>query len=200
MGTVAAMLIGGVLAGTVSTAAEKGPALTIGQAAPTFSLQDQNGKTINLSDYSWKIVVLEWFNNSCPYVQKFYNGGAMNTLAKKYEEKGVVWLAVNSTKERSVSDNKAISEKWSINRPILSDASGATGRAYGAKTTPNMYIIDKAGNLAYQGAIDSIPTDEPADIEKATNYVAQALDELLEGKPVSKAETKPYGCSVKYAK
>lgn len=172
----------------------------IGQPAPAFSLQDQSGKTVSLADFSGKIVVLEWFNNGCPYVVKHYKGGHMNQLAKKYEDQGVVWLAVNSTKNKTIEDNRKISEEWSINRPVLSDASGETGHAYGARTTPHMYVINKDGTLAYKGAIDSINSDDTDDVSKAQNYVAAALDELLAGKPVSKPETQPYGCSVKYAK
>jgi peroxiredoxin len=207
VGAVATVLVASALALTSVAAERSGEGaggakaeVAIGKPAPAFTLQDQAGKTVSLSDYSGKIVVLEWFNNSCPYVQKHYKTGHMNTLAKTYEGKGVVWLAINSTKDRTVDDNKSIADQWGINRPILSDARGATGHAYHARTTPHMFIVDKDGKLAYMGAIDSVASDDSEDIAKATNYVAAALDEMLAGKPVSKPETKPYGCSVKYAK
>jgi peroxiredoxin len=172
----------------------------VGDAAPAFSLTDQDGKTVSLADFAGKVVVLEWINDQCPYVQKHYNEGHMNNLAAQYKDKGVVWLAINSTSSTSDEKNKAIASKWSITRPILNDASGATGKAYGAKTTPHMYVIGTDGKLAYKGAIDSNNDSETSSIASATNYVAKALDETLAGTAVSTPETKPYGCSVKYAK
>ncbi len=175
-------------------------AAQIGAAAPTFSLQDQDGKTVALSDYAGKIVVLEWFNEECPFVVKHYKSGNMNDLASKYAGKDVVWLAINSTKGKTNDNNKAIASEWKIERPILNDATGEVGEAYGSKNTPTMYIIDKQGNLAYWGAIDNQPNPDPKSLEGATNYVSKALDELLAGQSVSEPKTKPYGCSVKYAK
>jgi peroxiredoxin len=172
----------------------------VGDAAPAFSLTDQDGKTVSLADFAGKVVVLEWINDQCPYVQKHYKEGHMNNLAAQYKDKGVVWLAINSTSSTSDEKNKAIASKWSITRPILNDASGATGKAYGAKTTPHMYVIGTDGKLAYKGAIDSNNDSETSSIASATNYVAKALDETLAGTAVSTPETKPYGCSVKYAK
>lgn len=170
-----------------------------GDIAPAFSLTDQNGQTVTSDQLKGKIVVLEWFNNECPFVQKFYKGGQMNQWASTYMGKDVVWLAVNSTSGKTVADNKAIATEWKIQRPILSDASGEVGKAYGSKNTPTMYIIDKDGKLAYRGAIDNKSVPEPSAIDGAKNYVAQALDEMLAGKPVSEPMTKAYGCSVKYA-
>lgn len=184
----------------VEKAKEKAGAVAIGQPAPAFTLQDQSGKSHSLSDFAGKIVVLEWFNNECPFVVKHYREGHMNATAKKYAEQGVVWLAINTTKSKTNEDNKKIAGEWNIDRPILNDATGETGRAYGARTTPHMYIVNKDGTLAYMGAIDSNTSSNTADVSGATNHVAKALDELLAGKPVSTAETKPYGCSVKYAK
>jgi peroxiredoxin len=172
----------------------------VGDAAPAFSLTDQDGKTVSLADFAGKVVVLEWFNDQCPYVQKHYKEGHMNNLAAQYKDKGVVWLAINSTSSTSNEKNKAIASKWSVSRPILNDASGATGKAYGARTTPHMYVIGTDGKLAYKGAIDSNNDSETSSIASATNYVARALDETLAGTAVSTPETKPYGCSVKYAK
>lgn len=172
----------------------------VGSPAPGFSLQDQDGNTVSLESLKGKIVVLEWFNNQCPFVQKFYTTGAMNRLAREYGGKGVVWLAVNSTKQKTGADNKAVAGEWKIDRPILNDSTGTTGHAYGAKTTPGMYIINAEGTLVYSGAIDDRESTETADLAGAKNYVRAALDELLAGKPVTISSTKSYGCSVKYAK
>jgi peroxiredoxin len=173
-------------------------AAVIGQPAPQFTLQDQNGKTVNLSDYAGKIVVLEWFNNQCPFVVKFYGSGKMNEWAKAYADKGVVWLVINSTSDKTNEDNAAVAAEWNIERPILNDSAGEVGHSYGATNTPHMYVIDIHGNLAYMGAIDSVSSADAADIADAENYVAKALDELLAGTSVTKPETKAYGCSVKY--
>jgi peroxiredoxin len=196
---VALAALGGVAmfnAGAGSPAATA----TVGQSAPLFTLEDQTGNKISLADQTGKVVVLEWFNNECPFVQKHYTGGDMNKLAEAYKAKGVVWLAVNSTKNKTNADNAKIAKEWSIDRPILNDATGATGHTYGAKTTPHMYVIDKSGTLVYAGAIDSTASSDQADIAKSENYVAKALDEVLAGKPVTTAQTKSYGCGVKYAK
>lgn len=170
-----------------------------GDQAPAFSLKDQNGKSVSMADMKDKVVVLEWFNDECPFVVKHYKNGDMNKLAQKYAGKEVVWLAINSTNGRTSEDDKAISTKWHIDRPILLDASGEVGKSYGSKNTPTMYII-KDGKIAYRGAIDDKSDSSPESVSSAKNYVAQALDEILAGKPVSEPMTKAYGCSVKYAK
>ena len=171
----------------------------IGKPAPAFELQDQNGKTVTLAEQKGKIVVLEWFNNECPFVVRHYEKDkTMATLSDKYSSKDVVWLAINSTSGKKGDDNKKIAGDWSIKYPILSDSDGKVGKAYGAKSTPHMFIIDKEGNLAYAGGIDNDPEGDKGD--KRVNYVEKALDELLDGKPVSEAQTKQYGCGVKYAK
>jgi peroxiredoxin len=172
---------------------------TIGAPAPQFSLQDQNGKTHSLADYSGKVVVLEWFNEECPYVVKHYKEGHMNKLAQRYADKDVVWLAVNSTSGKSNDANKAIASEWKIERPILNDSSGEVGKMYASRNTPTMYVIDKQGNLAYWGAIDSDRSPDTKAIDGATNYVAKALDEVLAGQSVSEPRTKAYGCNIKYA-
>jgi len=176
----------------------------IGDVAPDFSLVDQNGTAVRLSDHKGKIVVLEWFNNECPYVVKFYRDGHMNKFAQAAKDKGVIWLAVNSTspsmKQDSTVTDKSISEQWKIDRPILNDGTGEVGHLYGAKRTPHMYVVNADGVLAYMGAIDDNPSADTADIAGAKNYVMQAIDELQAGKSVSQAETKAYGCGVKYAK
>ena len=192
--------LGGLFLGLSPANADSAKAATaeLGQTAPAFKLMDQDGKPVSLADYQGKIVVLEQFNDQCPYVQKWYKEGDMSKLAKKYEEKGVVWLAVDSSSFTSVKENKAIAEKWSIDRPVLDDSKGAVGHEYGMKTTPDMRVIDKDGKLVYKGGIDSIASTDASDIKKSTNYVSKALDELLAGETVSTPETKSYGCSVKY--
>lgn len=184
---------------SAQTAASGGPA-KIGDPAPAFTLQDQDGKTHSLKDYAGKVVVLEWFNEQCPYVVKHYSGGHMNALAKKYAEKDVVWLAINTNADKSAKDNKKVAGDWKIDRPILADTTTEVAKAYGPKNTPTMYVIDKDGKLAYMGAIDSDRSEDSSKIEGATNYVAKALDEVLAGKPVSEPKTQAYGCGVKYAK
>ena len=174
-------------------------AATVGQPAPSFSLTDQNGKTVQLADFAGKVVVLEWFNENCPFVKKQYVAGSMNATAAKYAAKGVVWLAVNSTNSATVASNLAATKSWKMDRPVLDDHTGAIGKAYGATNTPNMFVIDAKGTLVYKGAIDSVDSADPDDISGATNYVAKALDDVLAGKAVAKSETTPYGCTVKYA-
>ena len=179
---------------------DKAAKATIGKAAPEFSLQDQNGKTVKLSDYKGKVVVLEWFNQGCPYVVRHYKTKTMTSTADKYKGQDVVWLAINTTADKTAEDNKTSAEAWSISYPILTDKTSQVAQAYGAKTTPHMFIIDKEGKLVYNGAIDDDSSADGTKGDKATNYVAKALDEVLAGKPVSTPETKPYGCGVKYQK
>lgn len=166
------------------------------EKAPAFTLIDHTGKTHTLSDYLGKIVVLEWLNPECPFVIRHHEAKTMVTLADAYAGKGVVWLGINTTNTFDQAQNKAFAEKYSLPYPVLNDNTGKVGRLYDAKTTPHVFVIDKAGVLAYQGAIDDDPAGTKAE---KVNYVKLALDELLAGKTVSTAETKPYGCSVKYA-
>jgi peroxiredoxin len=180
-------------------------ASTVGQPAPAFSVANTDGKTVSLADFKGKHVVLEWVNPGCPFVQKHYKPGNMQGLQKDYAAKGVVWLTISSTAP-DASDYKKPADLagWmkSANAAAthtLMDDDGKVGKAYGARTTPHMYIINPAGTLVYAGAIDSNRSANPADIPAATNYVRKALDELLAGKPVSTASTQPYGCSVKYS-
>jgi hypothetical protein len=188
-----------VAAGPASAAA------TVGQPAPAFSATDVNGKPVSLADFKGKHVVLEWVNPGCPFVKKHYDSGNMPAAQKDALAKGAVWLAVNST-AKDASDYQAPAElaAWFSSKSAkptaaLMDADGTIGKAYGARTTPHMYIVDPKGTVVYAGAIDSIPTANPADLKTATNYVNQALAETMAGKPVSKAVTQAYGCSVKYS-
>jgi peroxiredoxin len=180
-------------------------AASVGQSAPAFSVTDTAGKTVSLADFKGKHVVLEWVNPGCPYVQKHYSSANMQGTQKAAVDKGVVWLAVNSTAP-DAADYRApaamaswMKEQQAAASATLMDADGKVGRAYGARTTPHMYIIDPQGKLVYAGAIDSKPSSRAADVKGATNYVNQALGEALAGKPVSVAATQAYGCSVKYS-
>jgi peroxiredoxin len=184
-----------------SSAQQKEAEAQVGQPAPAFALEDQNGKTHSLSDYSGKIVVLEWFNEECPYVVRHHKEkeDTMRKLASKYEDKDVVWLAVNTTAGKSNSDNEQIAQRWDIEYPILNDSNGKVGKAYGAKTTPHMFIIDKEGKLAYAGGIDDDQQGSKSK-DQRTNYVDKALTQLLAGETVAHAESRPYGCSIKFAR
>lgn len=178
-------------------------AATVGQSAPDFSLTDTTGKTVSLSQFKGKNVVLEWNNPGCPFVRKHYNGN-MQSLHKDFTSKDVVWLAINSTETQSgdyLAPEKLarwMRDKGASPSATLMDESGQVGAAYGARVTPHMYIVSAQGLLVYAGAIDSIPTARESDIEKATNYVRKGLDELLAGKPLSTATSQAYGCSIKY--
>jgi len=175
-----------------------------GQAAPDFSLVDINGKMQKLSDYRGKYVVLEWFNSECPFVQKHYESGNMQSLQARYTQKGVVWLGVNSTSPRHSNfrdpvRSQAILKDWkSAPTAFVLDPDGKVGKQYGARTTPHMYVIDPKGMLVYVGGIDDKPSTSQRDIPPAKNLVAAALDESLGGKPVGTPSAMPYGCSVKY--
>jgi peroxiredoxin len=175
-----------------------------GAAAPNFTLTDTNGTVHHLSDFKSKYVVLEWFNPDCPFVVKHYTGGNMQGLQKTYTDKGVVWLSINSSAAGKQghyppSELNDWAKKNNVSATaLLMDSSGQAGQLFGAKTTPHMYIIDPAGTLIYQGAIDSINSADPAVIPNSQNYVKNALDESLAGKPITTPATKAYGCSVKY--
>ena len=178
----------------------------IGQPAPDFKAVDAvSGKNVALSDFKGKIVVLEWNNFGCPFVNKFYSSGAMQKFQANAVHDGVVWISVNSSadgKEGYLTDaataKAAMAEHHSNASHYLLDHDGAIGHLYGAKTTPHMFVIDTKGNLAYMGAIDDKPTADPADIEGATNYVAMAIKNLRDGTPIQTTTTRSYGCFVKY--
>lgn len=176
----------------------------IGAPAPLFVGEDALGNTHELKNYRGKIVVLEWTNPECPYVVKHYETGNMQGLQKQYTEQGVIWLTVNSSarnKQGNMSAEQAqsyLSEKGAAPSAYLIDSSGTIGKMYGAKTTPHMFIVNAAGELVYAGAIDDNSSSRYSSIEGAKNYVAEALDALLESKPIQTASTRAYGCSVKY--
>jgi peroxiredoxin len=182
-------------------AAASGP--EVGKPAPDFTLPDLDGKTVQLSQFKGKTVVLEWFNPDCPFVKANHTKGSLKGMAKRFTDKGIVWLAVNSNaagKQGHGADvNRKGKETYGIDYPILLDEKGEVGKTYGARTTPHMYIIDPQGVLVYKGAIDNTPGSDPEPEDKVVNYVETALGELSAGKPVTTKETEPYGCSVKYA-
>src|ERR1700730_17923520 len=176
----------------------------VGSAAPDFSLTDAKGQTHSLSQYKGKYVVLEWFNPECPFVKKHYGSGNMQKLQEEFTAKGVVWLSIDSsgpglegnlTAEQA---EKKIAEWKTKQTALVLDPDGTAGRTYGAKNTPHMFVINPEGKIIYEGAIDSKATPNPSDITGSTNYVKVALEESMAGKTVSNANTKPYGCSVKY--
>jgi peroxiredoxin len=176
----------------------------IGQPAPDFSVTDASGKTQSLSAYKGKIVVLEWNNPECPFVRKHYGAHNMQTQQAEAAAQDVVWLTVNSGADGkqghldAAAASAYVTKNQGKEAAYLLDADGKVGHAYDAKTTPNMYVIDKNGVLRYMGGIDSIASTDVDDIAKATQYVRQALAELTAGKPVSVSTSEPYGCSVKY--
>ncbi len=175
-----------------------------GQDAPPLQLSDVNGKRVDLKDLRGRTVVLEWNNPHCPFVQKHYRGGNMQSLQKRFTGERVVWLTINSTSSghaefmNDMAMAAWIGKQGATPTAALMDPDGRAGRAFGARTTPQMFIIDPQGKVTYAGAIDNRRGTDAAEIKGATNYVVQALDEVRAGKAVSVAATQPYGCSVKY--
>jgi peroxiredoxin len=190
-------MIACVVMAALIAAAAAGDGVAVGAAAPNFTLEDTAGNQVSLSDFAGRVVVLEWVNPDCPFVQRHAKAGTMKTLAAKYSAQGVVWLAINSTHYMNAEASAAFKAANHLPYPILHDQSGEVGHLYGAKTTPHMYIIAKDGTLAYIGAIDDDPRGSS---DSPTNYVAASLDEILAGEAVATPETTPYGCSVKYKK
>lgn len=176
----------------------------VGKNAPSFSVKDANGKEQKLSDYKGKWVVLEWFNKGCPFVKKHYGSKNMQSLQKTYTGKDVVWFTVNSSaagKQGHVDAKTALADAKEFGASptaILLDNDGKVGKAYGAKTTPHMFVINPEQKVVYAGAIDDNDSSNPDVIPKSKNYVAAALDEGMAKKPITVSMTKPYGCSVKY--
>ncbi|HEY0646306.1 thioredoxin family protein [Phenylobacterium sp.] len=192
------------LAAASALAAPAVAAPTVGQPAPAFSAVDANGKTRSLAEFKGKTVVLEWTNSGCPYVRKHYDSGNMQSLQRVAAKDGIVWLTVISSAPGTQgyvagADARAWKAKEkAAHADLLLDPEGVVGRAYEAKTTPHMYVIDKAGKLAYMGGIDDKPSSDPDSLKGAKNYVTAALADVKAGRPVAQATTRPYGCSVKY--
>ncbi len=179
-------------------------AVEVGKPAPDFTGTDINGKTVKLSDYKGKIVVIESYNSDCPFCHNQYKTGATQDLQKDLAAKGVVWLIVNSVNPKNFShrtpeqaQKEMTDEKMDVTAWI-DDSSGAVGHLYEMKTTPHMFVIDKNGTLVYDGAMDDKP-DPFHDPRTANNYVRDAVNDLLAGKPIEVSQTKPYGCAVHYA-
>ena len=179
-------------------------AANAGQAAPNFTVTDTQGKSVQLSDFKGRYIVLEWTNPQCPFVRNHYNTKNMQTLQGDWGPRGVVWLSINSTSKSSweyMAPEKL--DAWMHNsgaaqKAVLVDSESAVARLYDAKTTPHMFVIDPAGRIVYAGAIDDRPSTRAADPPAAKNYVRTALTEATSGKPVTTADTTPYGCSIKY--
>ncbi|MBK9197689.1 thioredoxin family protein [Candidatus Skiveiella danica] len=175
----------------------------VGQSAPGFTLTDTAGKPVRLADFKGKTVVLEWNNPGCPFVRKHYQGN-MQSLQKEAAAQGVVWLAINSTETASgdylspAQLARWMQDKQAVPTATLMDEDGVVGKAYGARVTPHMYIVNAQGVLVYAGGIDSIPSSRVDDIPKANPYIRQALGEIKAGKPLSVSTSQAYGCSVKY--
>lgn len=209
------MYLGVALFAAISTATaeEKEAKAELNKPAPHFTLTDVNGKAHNLSDFKGRIVVLEWTNFDCPFVRKHYDTSNMQDLQKKVAQPSdddketlpdVVWLTINSSASGQQGHLTADKAKAAIKKEnhqgtaFLLDADGKVGRAYGARTTPHMFVIDKEGVLVYNGAIDDKPSARKDDVKEARNYVAQAIDQLRNGQKVEVQSTPPYGCGVKY--
>ena len=171
----------------------------IGKPAPDFTLSTVDGKTVKLADLKGKVVVLEWFNPTCPYSgHKFYDTGKMQEIQRKGAELGATWIAVNSGHANSVADLAKVAASLKIPATVALDADGAVGKAYGAKSTPHCFVINADGILVYKGAIDNNPTPKTADPANLKNFVLAALEDLKAGRPVTHPSTKSYGCGVKY--
>ena len=196
---LAAPLLAATLLAPLATLAQ-----SPGASAPAFTLADTSGKTVQLADFRGKYVVLEWTNPECPFVRKHYSSGNMQGLQKEWGAREVVWLSINSTNADSYEfKTPAQMAQWmqaqgAAQKATLIDGTSAAARAYAARATPHMFVIDPAGNVVYNGAIDDRRTANPADAKLARNYVRAALTEAMAGKPVTVASTSPYGCSIKY--
>jgi len=201
----AALCLGASIGLALSTPNATAASATIGQTAPNFTLQGADGKTHSLADYKGKFVVLEWTNPNCPFVHKFYDGGAMQKLQTEETGKGVVWIRINSSalghNDYQTTEQLAsyVKDNHVAATESLIDPDGKVGHTYGARTTPHMFVIDPKGDLIYAGGIDNTPSPDPSTIAGAKNYVTAALDEAMAGKPVTTPTARPYGCAVKYA-
>ncbi len=179
-------------------------AVEVGKPAPDFKAQDLSGAPHSLQEYRGKLVVLEWNNPGCPFVQKHYDSGNMQKLQKEFTQRGVVWLTVNSTNPHSDDFRTTESQRaWNVEKHLastayLEDPDGVVGRLYGAKTTPHMFVVDRNGVIVYAGGIDDKRSTDTRDIAGARNYVTAALNSALAGQAVATSSAPPYGCSVKY--
>jgi hypothetical protein len=203
LGTLSVMLaIGAAQAMPHLTGGADGP--VVGAPAPAFTATDTNGGTHSLAQHRGKYVVLEWVNHGCPWVRKWYGQGHMQALQRQFGEQGVVWYSIVSSApgkqghETSERHNAMAAERGAAPAAILVDEPGVIGRAYDARTTPHMYVIDPDGTLIYMGAISDNRANRPEAIDGARNHVVEALREAMAGKQVSVPSTQPYGCAVRY--
>lgn len=185
--TLAVMLISG-----------RAMALSAGDTAPAFTVSDVNGTSHSLADYKDKIVVLEWMNPGCPFVQRHYREGTFVALANHYADQGVIWLAVHTAPESAIPADKEFAESNNIPYPVLMDNDGSLGKSFGAKTTPHVFVIGRDGKIIYSGGVDNDPAGEMISADRE-QYLAVALKAAVEGTKPSITEAKPYGCSVKYS-
>ena len=196
------LLLAAFVAAIAVPAAANDPA--VGAQAPDFTLKDSNGNIVHLSDAAGKFVVLEWINFKCPFVRKHYDSGNMQKLQREETAKGVVWYSICSSapgKEGYLSAddwNKALKDNDWAGTALLIDAGGEVGHAYGAKTTPTMFVVDDKGVLVYKGGMDDKPTTDKDDVPSARNYVRAALNDAMSGQSVAEPVTQSYGCSIKY--
>ena len=202
MSRYSTVILGGLVLAALASPA--GAQAVVGQPAPAFTLPDASGAQESLASFKGKWVVLEWVNPECPFVKKHYGSANMQKLQKAYTAQGVVWLSIDSSapgKQGYMDGAQAsafVKEKGASPSALLLDPQGTVGRAYGARTTPHMFIINPEGKVVYAGAIDDKPSTDTGDVAGAKNYVATALDEVMAGKPVTTTSSQPYGCSVKY--
>lgn len=169
----------------------------VGANAPAFTVQDQDGRNVTLRDSIGKIVVLEWYDPECEYTKRDIAAVTSKTLSEKYKDKGVVWLAVNSTRDGSGERNKAwiAQNRWSFN--VLHDANQAVAKAFGVNSVPYFVIIDKNGGIAYLGVGDNDDSRDGGKKEGKINYIDKALEEMIAGKPVSVRDARAYGCPLR---
>jgi len=186
---------------TMPSMAETVEPAALGAPAPAFSLTDTDGQTVSLSDFKGKVVAIEWFNPDCPFIVSAHKGGPLETMPKEWNDKGVVWLAINSNgagkQGHGQERNAKAKGEYELPRAVLLDEDGTVGKAYGAKTTPHMYVVDPAGTLVYRGGLDNAPRGN-APKSGLVPFVQDALTAVSAGEKVKTADTKAYGCSVKY--
>jgi peroxiredoxin len=201
---IAALAAAGAFGVERATAVSPLPTARVGEPAPAFSAPDISGKTVRLGDYAGRTIVLEWTNDGCPFVGKHYDSGNMQALQRKYTAAGVVWLTIASSAPGeqgyvTPAEAKADLARWqAVPSDFLLDPEGVIGRGFDARATPDMVVINRAGRVAYMGAIDDMPSTRLDDVKTAHNYVAAALDALAAGQPVAVPSTRAYGCSIKY--
>ncbi len=198
--TTAALLVTGGVASTIKASAT----VRVGSPAPDFTAKTSTGQTVRLSDHKGKLVILEWTNHECPFVVKHYRSGNMQKLQQEAQAKGAVWFSVVSSAPgqqgfvTAEQANAVLKQNKATPTAVLLDPEGTLGRLYGARTTPHMFVIDKAGQLQYMGAIDDALSLPDRDVTKANNFVRTAMQQIMAGQKVNPSTTQPYGCSVKY--